>query len=633
MTKEEQTVRVGGMSESGYGIATLEHFRNEKLGNYTVLFVGPWTPEKLHEIGQFCRKENMRFVMDEMVNRLTGEITKGYAPIRTEVLKTLSEYADVCDGSLLMCEYGGLMFYWPWSTVAESRTLPPPAADSEEAARNTEQRMREAIACARASGLKAPFICIEACGVAASFLYRAGIDRVDLEVIYTAELERGYAAVKGASLAFGKPHFGVDMAMVWYGGSQHDELWAKRWRTSLFHAFLRGADPIYAEHGVMDYKALGKHYGTDHPQVRRFRSILAEVADYASKHPRPAGFPESALGVVQGRFDGFTGAGQTHLWGQRKNEAFRLGAPDRSWELFERLYRRRSWENREKYGDADFSGNPPLGQADIIPFDAPDELFFRYKALIFLGRNSMDDTLYRKLIRFVQNGGQLLMCAAHLNASALPSGAYEPFRNGDWSELFGVRLAGADGWTLPCGIKFKAEPSCGWRFPLWSPNCDPKYTDGGFPLGELENTDAEVLAVASDRFVDGKWSDAMRGVLYAKTLGRGCAVLVNSLDYPGADGLKNLYGFLMDSCCEANQDYPKVECSDRVRFATYAHPEGRVLYFLNTEERLSQDVILHAAPGQEEAFTLAPGEILEKRLPGTAPHAPEAARCGRLAGS
>ena len=106
----------------------------------------------------------------------------------------------------------------------------------------------------------------------------------------------------------------------------------------------------------------------------------------------------------------------------------------------------------------------------------------------------------------------------------------------------------------------------------------------------------------------------MQGVLYAKTLGRGCAVLVNSLDYPGADGLRNLYGFLMDSCCEANQDYPKVECSDRVRFATYAHPEGRVLYFLNTEERLSQDVILHAAPGREEAFTLAPGEILEKRL-------------------
>ena len=129
MTEGKQTVRVGGMSESGYGIATLEHFRNEKLGNYTVLFVGPWTPEKLREIGRFCRKENMRFVMDEMVNRLTGEITGGYATIRAEVLKTLSEYADVCDGSLLMCEYGGLMFYWPWSTVAESRTLPPPAAD------------------------------------------------------------------------------------------------------------------------------------------------------------------------------------------------------------------------------------------------------------------------------------------------------------------------------------------------------------------------------------------------------------------------------------------------------------------------------------------------------------------------
>ncbi|MEI3005106.1 MAG: hypothetical protein V8T87_10880 [Victivallales bacterium] len=53
-----------GMSESSYGTATMECFKREKLGNYTVLFVGPWTPDKLRAIGEFCRKENMRFVMD-----------------------------------------------------------------------------------------------------------------------------------------------------------------------------------------------------------------------------------------------------------------------------------------------------------------------------------------------------------------------------------------------------------------------------------------------------------------------------------------------------------------------------------------------------------------------------------------
>ncbi len=609
MEKEYRSVRVGGMSESSYGTATMECFKREKLGNYTVLFVGPWTPDKLRAIGEFCRKENMRFVMDEMMNRLTGEFTPSYLPLRREVLEVLEEYRDVLDGSLLMCEYGGLMFYWPHSTVAESRTLPPPASDFGEAAHNTERQMKEALAYARSNGMKPPFICIEACGVAASFLYRAGIDRVDLEVIYTSELERGYSAVKGASLAFGKQHFGVDMAMVWYGGNQHDELWAKRWRTSLFHAFLRGADPVYAEHGVMDYKALGKDYGTEHPQVKRFRSILAEVADYAEKHPRPSGFPKAVIGVVHGRYDGFTGAGQTHLWGQRRNETFRLGVPDRSWSLFERLYRRRAWENRERYGDADFSGNPPLGQADIIPYDAPDEIFSRYQVLFFLGRNCMNGELYRKLIRFVKNGGQLLMTAAHLNTSLLPQGEYEPYLNGDWSELFGVRIRSREDTRLPYGIKFKAEPPCGWRFPLWSPNCDPKYSDGGFLTADLECDGAETLAVASDRFADGVWSDSMQGVIYSRKLGQGCAILVNSLEYPGADGLKELYGFLMDSCCEANQQYPKVECSDRVRFAVYESAPGSILYLLNTEENLAQEVIVHHSATSRSVLRLLPGEI------------------------
>ena len=611
-----QKVRTGGMSESGYGITTLETMKAEKLGNYTVLFVGPWTPEKIREVGEFCRREKKRFVMDEMVNRLTGELTGSYEPISKEVLDILSEYQDVLDGSLLMCEYGGLMFYWPQSTVAGSKTLPPPANDIAEAAANTEKQMREALDYAKRMGLKAPFFCIEACGVASSFIYRAGIDRVDLEVIYTPELERGFSAVKGASIAFGKKFFGVDMAMVWYGGNQHDELWEKRWKTSLFHAFLRGADPIYAEHGLMDYKALGKNFNTDHPEVKRFRKAVAEIAGYADAHPRPAGFPEAAVAIIHGRFDGFAGAGQTHLWGQRTDERFRVGDAERSWELFERLYRRRSWENRERFGDTDFSGNPPLGQADIIPFDAPDELFARYKALIFLGRNCMDRNLYGKLIRYVANGGQLLMAAAHLSSSVSPEGNFEPFNDGDWSELFGVKLKNRNYSKIPYGIKFKDEPPCRWRFPLWSCNCDPKYTDGGFMSGDFELCGAKTLAVASDRFVDLQWRDDMSPVLFANSLGSGCAVLLNSIEYPGASGVKELYGFLLESCCQSIDVYPKLEASDRLRYAVYNSGSERKVYILNTEEHLTQSAYLHLSAEEKEVITLAPGEMYEKTLKG-----------------
>ena len=614
MENNYEPVRVGGMSESYYGMKAAEKLWQERLGNYTVLFSGPWTPDKLREICDFCREKNIHFAMDEMIDRLDGDIKKNYLPFKDEILSVLSEYEDIFDGTLIMCEYGGLMFYWPQSTVAGSKTAAGKISNYAQGEEKTVQTLKKLLESAASDGVRPPFICIEACGAAAHFLYRAGIDRADLEVTYTSELERSYSAVKGASLAFGKKHFGVDMAMVWYGGNQHDYLWEKRWRTSLFHAFIRGADPIYAEHGIMDYRALGKNYDENHPEVARFRSVLGEFAEFAAAHPRPAGFPEAAVGVIQGRYDGFAGLGQTHLFGERENDAFRISDAERSWELFERFYRRSLWENRDRFGEADCSGNPPLGQADIIPYDAPDELLKRYKALLFLGHNSMDDALYQKLLRYVEGGGQLLMTAAHLDTSAAPQGEFEPYLDGDWSELFGVRFLRRSSAKPVYGIKFKAEPPFGWRFPLWSPNCDPKFTDGGFCTAELQNAGAEVLAVASDRFLDTEWADSMQGALFCKRHGSGCAVLVNSLEYPGAHGVKNLYGFLMDACCEANRDYPKVECSDRVRYASYMTPEGRLLWLLNTEERLSQAVNIYLSDRESIPLVLQAGEIREVRL-------------------
>lgn len=614
MTEQYEIVRVGGMSESFYGMRTVEMIKKEQLGNYTVLFVGPWSPEKLRKIGEFCRKEKMHFVMDEMIQRLNGDFTERYELIKDSVLDAVSEYEDVLDGSLIMCEYGGLMFYWPLSTVDGSKMTEGKVHDFREGEEKVVQKLKSVLEYAFSNGIKSPFICIEACGVVSSFLYRAGIDRVDLEVTYTSELEKGYSAVKGASLAFGKKHFGVDMAMVWYGGNQHDYLWEKRWRTSLLHAFIRGADPIYAEHGIMDYHALGKNYEENHPDVKRFRAVLGEIAEFANSHPRPAGFPEAVIGVIQGRGDGFVGWGQTHLFGEREDEKFRIGKAERSWDLFERFYQRSSWENRERYGSVDCSGNPPLGQVDIVPYDAPDEILEKYKALLFLGHNSMDDALYQKLVRYVESGGQLLMTAAHMDTSLMPQEDFKPYRDGDWRELFGVQIKSRTVGRPVYGIKFKAEPSCGWRFPLWSPDCDPKFTDGGFSTIDLYSTDATVLAVASDCFVDGTWKDTMAGVVYCRQRGKGCAILVNSLEYPGAPEMQNLYGFLMDACCAANQIFPKVECSERVRFASYMTLKGRLLWFLNTEERLSQMVNIYFSETESNSFVLQAGEIREVRL-------------------
>lgn len=605
---EMRTVRVGGMSESPYGSKTVETIAAEGLGDYTVLFCGPWNAQGIRDVAAACRRHGVKFTMDEMFSRRNGGFRGRYADVKDEVIQELHRSRDVLDGCLILCEFGGLAFNWPESTVTGGRKKPPAARTYSEAAANTVRCMRDSIDEAKAAGLPRPYVCIEPTGgCAASHIYRAGIDRIDFEVVYGDDLERRYAAVVGATRAFGKTSFGVDMAMVWYGGNQHDRLWETRWLTSLYHAYLRGADPIYAEHGLMNYQALGKDYGTDHPDVKRFRRCVAKFAAWAKAHPRPAGLPRTAVAIVQGRNDGYVGGWQTHLWGQRLDDRFRIGEADYAWEILDGLYRRRSWENRDKFGDNDYSGNPPLGAVDMLPYDASQECLGQYRLLAFLGRNYMDEALYGKLIEYVRNGGTLLLAASHLDTADTPDAGFTPFRNGDWRELTGVSMVG--GMTnMAYGLKFTAEPPCGWRFPLWSPDCDPKFTDGGFAMPVLRSHTAQTLAVASDRFLDGAFRKDMLPVLYANRIGKGTVVFLPATDPIGSHGVRYLYDFLLKSAVEAVDVYPKVECSDRVRYAVYP---GK-LYVLNTEESLRQEVVVTKSKGSSPVSAmLEPGEMRE----------------------
>lgn len=609
LSGQAKLVQVGGMSEAKYGSETAKKVAAEGLGDLNVLFVGPWSPDRLRAVGNLCRKQKMRFTMDEAFDRGTGRVGDKYRPIWPEVVKTLGEYDDVLDGSLLMCEYGGVAFNWPLSTVDGMETEPKAAETFGEAESNCVAVLRKAVAEARSSGLPPPYVSIEPTYGTAPFLFRGGLDRVDVEVIYGNDLERRFSGTVGAVRAAGKKSFGADMAMVWYGGNQHDGLWESRWRTSLYHAWLRGADPVYAEHGVMDYHALGKLYGTAHPDVKRFRKVLGEFAAWAKKQQRAEGLPVTAVAAVQGRYDGFVGGWQTHLWGQRRNDAWRIGYPERAWEIFDGIYRRRRWEDRYRWGDADHSGNPPLGQADILPYDAPVSRWKGYKTLFFLGRNSMDEALHAKLVEFVRNGGTLLLNASHLDTADRPGVAFRPFRGGDWRELTGLKMVPGKETRMPYGIKFTAAPE-GWDLPLWGPKCDPWFTDGGFRMPVLENYAATPLALTSDRFEDprGYGPDA-KPVLYSHRIGKGTVVFLASLESPGAPNVRPLYELLVDRALDATDAWPKVDLSDRVRWAVY--PGGKV-YFLNTEAHRSEEVVVKMSPNAKEIrFTLKPGGFKE----------------------
>ncbi len=603
-------VRTGAIIEAKYGAESAEVMTAEGLGSTYLLFVGPWTGKKIRAVGEHCRRHGGTFSMDEMFNRLTGNWKPQYASIKDEVLAALREYRDVLGPTQHYSETGGVLSYWPPSSSHSARV--PTVSNSYSSAFEATCRQVEAdYSHGVKSGLPTPLFSIECSFAFAPYLLKAGWERVDLEVIYSDEIERSYAGVKTAAEVFGRKGFGADMAVAWYGGATRDGLWESRWRTSLYHAYLRGADPIYVEHGLMDYNCLGHSDGRDAPDVKRLRRVFGEFAKWVRDHPRADGLPLAAVAAVYGRHDGYTGVFQTHLFGQRTNELFRIDDADLAWRLFDGLYRRRAWQGRDLAGEVDYSGNPPLGAADILPYDAPDPAFAKHKALFFLGRNRMDDALYAKLIRYVKGGGTLLLAASHLDVQDVPKAPFLPYNGGDWTALCGVRMdTTVRPMRLRLGIRFTANPDSNWAFQPLTNDWDPMFTDGGFDVPALKATTATTCAVASDRFTE-KDLAACEPILYVNRLGRGKVILLASLDPPGSREVRRLYSFLLDKCLEAEGRglWPKVECADTVRWSVY--PDGTI-YLLNTEANLTQEAIVtSSADGPSDRIILPPGGILE----------------------
>ena len=221
----------------------------------------------------------------------------------------------------------------------------------------------------------------------------------------------------------------------------------------------------------------------------------------------------------------------------------------------------------------------------------------------------MDDALYRKLVGYVERGGTLMLAASHLTVQDAPNGGFEPYNGGDWTRLAGVRLVRDRAWRMEHGVKFLRNPGPGWKFQPLTGICDPEFIDGGFEVASVEMAGAETVAVESGRFVEEDIAKC-RGVLFVNKVGKGRVLLLASLDPPGASGVARLYSFLLAKAMEAvgSTVWPKVECSDTVRWSVY--PDGTI-YLLNTEANLAQEVMLERSEGAKRMkLRLEPGEMI-----------------------
>ena len=327
----------------------------------------------------------------------------------------------------------------------------------------------------------------------------------------------------------------------------------------------------------------GLREGYDHELPCFYRRTLEEFTDFLETDKRPETYPITKVAFVQGNLDGYSNfrAGSA-VFNNVNDKNWGFGAPEFTYKILSELGNKRRWCDVNNFGPEDYSGAPGYGTYDMVNIGLVSaETLSTYDYLIFTGWNTMTDEIYDKLISYVKGGGKLFMCAAHLNTSEKRDGEMKLVKDGDLTELFGARLDAEDVHISNAGVKFSESQCEDIRYPYDKSSFDPLLSSGYARYARTELNGAKKVATLSTSFSEKNNIDGNAALIENK-LGEGYAILLTSLDYPGAGQTYELYRTVVHELLRAshkNADV-KVFANDRVRFSVYE--EGDV-YLLNTD--------------------------------------------------
>jgi hypothetical protein len=583
------------------GLQAMKDFTALKLGECALTLL-PMDKAEALAVARYCRERRIRLYFSEILWR--GDTDKGFSfAARRRMPRsdfyTKAEMDEIIDaagqsygGRMTIGEFGGVL-YLPkaYLTGRRAKSLEIfsglPAVQRVDQARDAYIKyLKRFIEYERREIGKGPLLDVDSALV---FKYhaQAGIDILCLEAM-PGDPHLMHAAVRGAARAYNKP-WGTHIALVCYGGMNFDELWMKRWKTSFYHAYLCGAGFVWPECGYYDYdQRRGQKFDFHSPQMKRARRVMRECYQFSRVHTRPDAAPTVTLGVVYGNLDGAPGLWNRYAWGQFRGKKWLENAADRGWRLVDKFHRREDWPKETVQGERDFSGNPPYGQYDVVPIEAPLSVLKSYRCLVFLAWNTMTDEIYDKLKSYVRAGGHLVMWLPHLSVETDRGKPVKLYRNGDFRDLFGVSILGK-GRKDVRGIKCMAKSSLPeYGFPFWRTDTDPRFL-GGFTPSKVELAGARVISAHDDFYHVTPEKLAGRPVLTEHTLGKGKAFLVSAWEYPADEGLLPFTEDVLRTVLAGEQGRIRLLGSDRVRYAVYGglHPAARGnvtgVYLLNTD--------------------------------------------------
>jgi hypothetical protein len=591
------------------GLAGCRLLQDLRLGNIMLTLL-PLDKSEALAVANYCRENQIYFLFSELLWRGTFDLC--WAAREKVPRDRFYSKADLEElfaaggryflGRIAIGEIGGLLYgpksYWVNRAAGDWESLPA-AETVDQAKRFYLDEIRKYLDFERRELGESPLFDVDA-GCTFKYHLEAGVDIPLLEAM-PGDCTTLTAAIRGAAKAYWPRFWGIHIAMAAYGGVAVDAMWLKRFRISLYSAFMSGSDFVYPESGHLTYPdQAGKAYAFDSPEMKETRRILRECNQFAQVHSRPAAGPRVTLGFVYGNLDGYPGLWNKYVWGQSGSDKWLFGPAEWGWDYLDHVYRKGRWDDENIQGDLDFYGQPPYGQYDVVPIEAPLEVLNTYTCLFFLGWNTMTAEIYEKLKAYVSAGGRLVMSVPHLSTETDRGKDLALYNGGDFRDLFGVVVKGK-GKSGVAGLKtFNHSTVPSYKMPVWRIRTDPRFM-GFLDMAQTEVHGARVISGWSDFYFEDERKLLESPVLTEFTLGKGTAFLLNSWTYPGDRGWSDYVRQLMRIVCSGEQGEIRVIAGDSIRYAVYdgpapgapdSSPPVSAIYLLNTEYDTPQCVRL-----------------------------------------
>lgn len=243
------------------------------------------------------------------------------------------------------------------------------------------------------------------------YLFQAGYDWLGAEQMYGPE-ETIMSSLRGASKAYGKKDYGSLHAMQWGSFPFTDPKHSLRHYMSMVVAYMHGSSHINTEEALWIDEFANDRFS---PSGKEHLVAQHKIMDFIETHSR-RGSLNPAIAVIQGRNDAWKSFGRGSVWSQ-KGEKWAFNKACESFDLVKVFYPE---NDLNSCGPGGWFTSTPYGPIDLLPIEATQELMNNYKVMIFLGWNTYNSEDFARLKDFVQQGGTLLLTAAHINSELQP---------------------------------------------------------------------------------------------------------------------------------------------------------------------------------------------------------------------